>query len=61
MIAICQGPIQSVAQVWDTQGTLPVNDTSETYRLAVPATIMRKLTNYNTFISDLGVNLKGQP
>lgn len=54
IIGLCQGQIQGVASVWDTQGTLPSNDASEDY--TVPSgggsyTVLQQAT----FISDLGV------
>ena len=53
VIGLCQGPIGGVGAVWDSQGTLPVNDTTESYTIGGGLTYTA--TQQNTFIQDLGV------
>jgi hypothetical protein len=55
MLALCQGPIAGVGNVWDTQGTLPVNDTTEYYTLGGGGSY--EVTQYATFIADLGCTI----
>jgi hypothetical protein len=54
VMALCQGPIVGVGSVWDTQGTLPVNNTSESYTVPSGGGSY-EVTQYATFIADLGV------
>jgi hypothetical protein len=53
LIGLCQGPIQQIGAVWDSQGTLPVNDTTEDYTIGGGLTYTA--TQQNTYIQDLGV------
>lgn len=53
IIGLCQGPISGIGGVWDSQGTLPVNDTTETYTIGGGLTYTA--TQQNTYIQDLGV------
>lgn len=55
-IALCQGPIVGIGGVWDTQGTLPVNDTSENYTIGGGFTYT--VTQVNTYLNDLGVTVQ---
>jgi hypothetical protein len=57
MIALCRGPIGGVLSIWDTQGTLPVNDTSENFIIG-PSSNTYNVQHQMTFIADLGCTLE---
>jgi prepilin-type processing-associated H-X9-DG protein len=53
-IGLCRGQVAGLGGVWDTQGTLPVNDTTETYTIS-GGSPSYTTTQQPTFIQDLGV------
>lgn len=53
VLALCQGPIQRVGNIWSNNGYLPVNITQETY-VVPPGGGAYTVTQINTFLQDLG-------